>query len=192
MCNVLTTERLILRQWKDQDRDAFAALNNDPTVMRYFPRYFSRTESDSFVDANIEHIDEHGWGSWAVERKDTQEFIGFVGFSEPASWHPCAGRIEIGWRLAKAHWGQGHASEAAKHALSLGFSRFNFPEIISFTSLCNIPSIEQHRKFSNIRELRKTMSCVNTWYTVSTKPKQLKIEAHTAQAHTIILRNIYV
>ena len=61
MCNVLTTERLILRQWKDQDRDAFAALNNDPTVMRYFPRYFSRAESDSFVDANIEHIDEHGW-----------------------------------------------------------------------------------------------------------------------------------
>ena len=101
MCNVLTTERLILRQWKDQDRDAFAALNNDPTVMRYFPRYFSRTESDSFVDANIEHIDEHGWGSWAVERKDTQEFIGFVGFSEPASWHPCAGRLEIGWRLAR-------------------------------------------------------------------------------------------
>lgn len=146
MCNVLTTERLILRQWKDHDRDAFAALNNDPTVMRYFPRYFSRTESDSFVDANIEHIDEHGWGSWAVERKDTQEFIGFVGFSEPASWHPCAGRIEIGWRLAKAHWGQGHASEAAKHALSLGFSRFNFPEIISFTSFCNLPSIAVMKK----------------------------------------------
>lgn len=146
MCQMLTTERLILRQWKDQDRSAFAALNNDATVMRFFPRHFSRTESDKFVDTNIKHIEEHGWGSWAVERKDTQEFIGFVGFSEPASWHPCAGRIEIGWRLAKAHWGQGHATEAARHALSMGFTRFNFPTVISFTSLRNTPSISVMRK----------------------------------------------
>ncbi len=66
------------------------------------------------------------WGSWAVETIDCGEFIGFVGFSYPAEWHPCAGSVEIGWRLCRQHWGRGYATEAAKYVLAVGFELLEF------------------------------------------------------------------
>jgi RimJ/RimL family protein N-acetyltransferase len=67
----LTTDRLILRQWRDEDRPDFAALNADPVVMEYFPKTRSRAESDAVLDILINHIDKHGFGFWALERRDT-------------------------------------------------------------------------------------------------------------------------
>ncbi len=109
--------------------------------MRYFPRRFTGEESNAFVDVNTEHIANKGWGSWAVETINSGEFIGFVGFSYPADWHPCAGNIEIGWRLGSQHWGRGYATEAAKFALRVGFELLGFEEVVSFTSECNLPSV---------------------------------------------------
>ncbi|ASJ74135.1 GNAT family N-acetyltransferase [Granulosicoccus antarcticus] len=137
----MRTERLLLRQWKEADREPFAALNCDADVMRYFPRLITPEQSNGFIDAQTDHIATHGWGAWAVERIDSAEFIGFVGFSHPASWHPCAGEIDIGWRLDKRHWGQGYATEAASFALKTGFNSLGFKELVSFTSECNLPSI---------------------------------------------------
>lgn len=138
--------RLLLRQWIDKDRQHFAAINDDPDVMQYFPRRFTREESDVFVDSNINHIISEGWGAWAVELIDSGEFIGFVGFSNPAEWHPCAGNIDIGWRLGRKHWGYGYATEAAIVAMKIGFDSLGFENLVSFTSECNLPSIKVMKK----------------------------------------------
>lgn len=73
------TERLVLRQWKSEDREPFAMLNADPRVMEYFPALLSRAESDAMVDRCQSLIGERGWGLWAAELKESRQFIGFVG-----------------------------------------------------------------------------------------------------------------
>jgi len=131
------TARLRLRQWKDTDRAPFAALNADPKVMAYFPALSTRESSDAMIDAHMARIREGHFANWAVERLDTQEFIGFVGLSVPRRALPFMPCVEVGWRLAAVHWGHGYASEAATRALELGFERFGLDEIVSFTAIEN-------------------------------------------------------
>lgn len=134
------TERLQLRQWQDTDRAPFAALNADPAVMRYFPALQDGPASQRSIDAWQQTIAERGWGNWAVALRHSGEFIGFVGLTVPRrvfDFSPC---VEVGWRLAAAHWGRGYASEAARAALALGFGPLALDEIVSFTSVLNTPS----------------------------------------------------
>jgi len=134
------TERLRLRQWYTADREPFAVLNADPKVMEFFPALLSRAESDAVVDRCMAHIAEHGWGLWAVEIRNTREFIGFVGLNIPAYELPFSPCVEIGWRLAAEFWGKGYATEAARGALRAGFEQLGLPEIVSFTAVGNIRS----------------------------------------------------
>jgi RimJ/RimL family protein N-acetyltransferase len=140
MKQILETKRLLLRQWRDEDFAPFAALNADPEVMRYFPAPLSREASDAMALRCRSLIFERGWGFWAVERKDTQEFIGFVGLNKPVAQLPFSPCVEIGWRLALAHWGNGYATEAAQRALQFGFEELELPEIVSFCVLSNSKS----------------------------------------------------
>jgi RimJ/RimL family protein N-acetyltransferase len=134
---VLQTERLTLRQWRDEDRDAFAAVNADPVVMEHFPAPLSRRESDAFVDRHAAIIDQRGWGLFAVEVRDTGAFIGFTGLSVPvfdADFVPC---VEIGWRLAAEAWGHGYATEAATAVLTYAFDTLGLDDVVSFTYVGN-------------------------------------------------------
>jgi RimJ/RimL family protein N-acetyltransferase len=136
----LETPRLRLRQWREEDREPFAALNADPRVMEHFPALIPRERSDATVDGCMAAFATRGWGNWAVERVDTGEFIGFTGLSIPQRqfhFSPC---VEVGWRLAHAHWGHGFASEAAGAALAVGFERLGLDEIVSMTACTNIRS----------------------------------------------------
>ena len=133
----LETPRLLLRQWRDQDREPFAAMNADPAVMEYFPTLQSRTASDGSIDAWMSQFATNGWSNWAVEVRASGEFIGFVGLSVPRRALPFSPCVEVGWRLARAHWGNGYATEAARAALSVGFERLALPEIVSFTAVGN-------------------------------------------------------
>jgi ribosomal-protein-alanine N-acetyltransferase len=133
----LRTERLILRRWRDSDREPFASMNADPKVMRHFPHALTREESDAFVDRIEAHFDEKGFGLWAVEVAGGAPFIGFVGLST----HSVIPGVEIGWRLDEPYWGRGYATEAARATLEDGFDRAGLEEIISFTSTLNLPSI---------------------------------------------------
>lgn len=136
----LRTERLVLRAWRESDREPFAALNADPIVMEHFPAPLSRVESDAFVDRILATFDDHGWGLWAVEVPDDFEFIGFVGLAIPsfdASFTPC---VEVGWRLAKDAWGRGYAPEGATEALRFAFDELALEEVVSFTSVQNAKS----------------------------------------------------
>lgn len=131
------TARLRLRQWQHNDRMPFAALNADPRVMQYFPETLDRQACDRLVDRYQAHIDEHGWGFWAVEILATEQFIGFVGLQQAPPELPFAPCVEIGWRLSFDQWGQGLATEAARAALRVGFNELALPEIVSFTALDN-------------------------------------------------------
>jgi len=134
---VIETERLILRGWRDEDDEPFAALNADPEVMRHFPATHSRIESDGLAAMNRAHIDEHGWGLWAVERKEDAVFLGFTGLANPRPPNPMHGQTEVGWRMARHGWGHGYASEAARASLAYGFETLGLAEIVSFTATDN-------------------------------------------------------
>ncbi|WP_283130582.1 GNAT family N-acetyltransferase [Enterovibrio norvegicus] len=138
----LETTRLLLRQWKEDDYSAFAALNASPEVMRYFPAQLSRSESDALAKRSQSLITERGWGFWAVELKATGQFIGLVGLhtQDENSGIPQAPLVEIGWRLASEFWGKGYASEAAERALIFAFDELNLSSVYAFTALENVPS----------------------------------------------------
>lgn len=137
---MIETERLILRQWEESDYLPFIGMGFDPEVMKYFPKCLTQEESINFIKAVTSIIDENKWGFWAVELKESQEFIGFIGLlNQPIQFDfsPC---IEIGWRLAKDFWGQGYATEGAKAALEYAFNTLNLDKVVSFTPSVNKPS----------------------------------------------------
>jgi RimJ/RimL family protein N-acetyltransferase len=133
----LSSGRIYLRRWRDEDREAFAAMNSDRRVMEFFPSRLSRVESDALAGRIQEHFREQGFGLWAIEIPDVAPFIGFAGLTVPrfsARFTPC---VEVGWRLAFEHWGRGYATEAARLALAYGFGSLALSEVVSFTSTGN-------------------------------------------------------
>lgn len=136
----IDTARLRLRQWCDADREPFAALNAEPRGMEFFPALLNSTESDAMATRCEGLIAERGWGLWAVETRNGREFIGFVGLHAVARELPISPGIEISWRLAAQHWGNGYATEAACGALRVGFTQLGCHEIVAFTAMCNIRS----------------------------------------------------
>jgi RimJ/RimL family protein N-acetyltransferase len=129
---MIRTERLVLRQWQESDREPFAELNADAEVMRYFPSTLSVDQSDALVDRASLHLAETGWGLWAVERDDV--FLGFAGLAVPRFDAPFLPGVEIGWRFARHAWGQGYATEAARAALAFAFDVLTLDEVLSFTA----------------------------------------------------------
>ncbi len=129
----LETERLILRNWEERDRDFFHFINSDETVMKFFPFRRTREQSDKLMDTLQDNIRERGFGFAALEKKDTGECIGFCGLNachlEPVL--PVE-TIEIGWRLSPDHWGNGYVTESALKNLEFGFNELQLGEIVSF------------------------------------------------------------
>ena len=137
---ILTTARLRLRQWREEDLAPFAALNADPQVMEFFPKTLTRAESDAVAGRIREHFARHGFGFWAVEAPGVAGLIGFIGLAVPSFEAPFTPCVEIGWRLAREHWGRGYATEGAGAALAFGFESLGLEEIVAFTVPANIPS----------------------------------------------------
>ncbi|NKZ05228.1 GNAT family N-acetyltransferase [Actinomadura latina] len=136
----LRTGRLLLRRWKDADREPFAALNADPEVMEHFPAPLTRAESDAMIERLEARFAESGFGFWALEVAGTGEFIGFTGLSVPRFHAHFTPAVEIGWRLARPAWGRGYATEAALRALRYAFEDRALAEVVSFTSALNLRS----------------------------------------------------
>ncbi|MDH3739119.1 MAG: GNAT family N-acetyltransferase [Alphaproteobacteria bacterium] len=151
--NYLETERLILRDWREQDLEPFAAMNADNAVMEFFPAVFSREESYAIAMRLQQDIDEIGYGFFAVALKATGNFIGSVGLSAVTFDAAFVPAVEIAWRLAAASWGQGFASEAARACLSHGFSGLGLSEIVSFTTPQNTKSMAVMERIGMSRDL---------------------------------------
>lgn len=130
----LRTERLVLRRWRESDRVPYAALNADPDVMRHFPATLLRNESDEMIERFEEEFESRGYGPWAVEVIEGAPFIGFVGLHEVTFASTFTPATEIGWRLAKEHWGHGYATEAAREALRFALEDLALEPIVSFTT----------------------------------------------------------
>jgi ribosomal-protein-alanine N-acetyltransferase len=137
---MLTTERLILRPWWDDDLERFAAINADPEVMRFFPAPLSRAESDAFVARIMVHAMQHGFGIWAVEAPKVAPLIGMVGLRRVGPEFSFAPAVDVSWRLGRPWWGRGYATEAARAAIADGFARFGIEEIVASTAAVNTPS----------------------------------------------------
>lgn len=135
------TQRLAFCMWQQRHREPFAAINLDAQVMRYFPALVSAEQTYAGVDIWCQQFKDQGFSNWAVELLATGEFIGFIGLSIPRRQLPFTPCIEIGWRLKRTAWGQGYATEGARQCLRVGFERLGLDEIVSFTTLTNLPSI---------------------------------------------------
>jgi len=134
------TPRLRLRQWRDSDLAPFFELAGDPQVMEFLLPLPTRADSDAAVARTRARIAENGWGFWAVEHRESGEFMGFTGLNSPIAELPFSPCVEIGWRFARRWWGQGYASEAARAALQVGFERLGLDEIVAFTAWHNTRS----------------------------------------------------
>lgn len=136
----LQTARLVLRPWLPSDRAPFAALNADPEVMAHLPGVLSRPESDAFADRVEAHFGEHGYGLWALE--EAGAFVGYTGLQWSDVLGPPA--LEVGWRLARAAWGRGLATEAARAAVAEGLRHVD--RVVSFTVPANTRSLAVMRR----------------------------------------------
>lgn len=148
----LTTERLVLRPWRDADLAPFADLNADPEVMTFFPTVLDREQSDAMAARIRVPIDEHGWGLWAAEVPGVAPFIGFIGLQHVPFQAGFTPAVEVGWRLAKQFWGQGYAPEGARAAITFGFDELNLDEIVSMTIPENLPSQRVMQKLGMLRD----------------------------------------
>jgi len=135
---MIETERLIVRSWRDSDRAPFAALNADPEVRRYLGPVQTQGESDAVIE-RLSAIDaKYGHTFWAVERRADGAFLGFCGL---IPWDVTDdARLEIGWRLARAWWGQGYAREAAVACLDWAWANTSHAAVHAITVPANTAS----------------------------------------------------
>jgi RimJ/RimL family protein N-acetyltransferase len=128
---IAETERLVLRELTHDDLDAYAALNADEEVTRYLGsgRTRTRTETLAEIDYVLRMYAEHGYGLWATVLKDDGAFIGRCGL---LNWH-LDGRdeVEVAYGLARAYWGRGYATEAARAVREWAFAHLDAPRLIS-------------------------------------------------------------
>lgn len=136
---MLETDRLILRPFEPGDLDAYAAMNADPDVMRFYPMTYSRDKSADSLENCNKSWDAHGYGFSAVTDK-TGGFLGMCGLSLFTAEAPFSPAVEIGWRFTPAAWGKGYASESARAWLQYGFKNKGLDQIVSFTAIPNEPS----------------------------------------------------
>jgi RimJ/RimL family protein N-acetyltransferase len=151
----LSTSRLRLRQWRASDREPFARLNADPLVMEFLGGCLDRVASDAFAQQAQAEIAGQGWGLWAVELRTSCAFVGYVGLRAPsfeAAFTPC---VEIGWRLERASWGQGLATEAGRECLRFAFESLALGEVVSFTVPHNRRSRAVMERLGMLRDPRE-------------------------------------
>jgi ribosomal-protein-alanine N-acetyltransferase len=130
----LRTRRLLLRPWRDEDAAPFAAMSADPEVMQYL-----LVRPDWMVRARA-HWQEHGFGQWVVEIPGEASFIGTVGLSTVGYEAAFTPVVELAWRLVRAHWGRGFATEAARAAVGYGFRELKLADIVATTGPANLRS----------------------------------------------------
>ena len=135
----ITTERLIMRGWREADLAPWAAMNADPEVRRYVGPLLTFEQAAAWVMNYQDDLDRYGFGRWAVEVRTSGEFIGFTGLNTVDEGMPFTG-VELGWRLARPAWGHGYATEAGLAALRYGFDAVGLPEVVAVTMARNVRS----------------------------------------------------
>ena len=126
----LETNRLILRQFKEGDAEAYAAMCADPEVMRYLSatgELLTRADAWRQMSMFLGHWELRGYGTWAVEERATGNFVGRVGLHNPEGWPD----RELGWTIAREFWGRGYAFEAARASIDYAFGVLRWTHLVS-------------------------------------------------------------
>ncbi len=147
------TQRLVFRDWKEQDLIEFRTMNKDARVMKYFTKTLTEEETDGFYNKIQAEFRNCGYGLYAVETKQNNDFIGFVGFHWADFDSPFTPCIEIGWRFKYEAWGNGFATEGAKACLKYGSETLKLNKIYSFTSKINVQSENIMKKIGMVKEM---------------------------------------
>jgi RimJ/RimL family protein N-acetyltransferase len=155
----LRTDRLLLRQWKDDDVEALAPMYADPEVMRYIRdgSVQSRQETAAHLDRMRQHWDEHGFGLFAAELLTTGELTGWVGLALPHFLPEVMPAVEIGWRLGRPFWGAGLATEGAQAALRFGLVDRGLERLVSIRQVENVRSARVMEKLGLTFDRRTTV-----------------------------------
>jgi RimJ/RimL family protein N-acetyltransferase len=142
----------VLRPWRDDDVDALTAMSRDPEVMACFPALASRDDCAAVIARQQAHFARHGFGLWVIEPKDAPGFAGFTGIQHVPFDAPFTPAIELGWRLARAHWGKGYATEAARAAVALAFETLQLAGLVAFMIPANARSAAVATKLGMSRD----------------------------------------
>lgn len=151
--NIIETDRIILRSWKDEDKEAFYRINQDINVTEHLLGPLTMQEVTDFITSMNLQFDNTGYTLWAAEEKSSGKLMGFIGLHSPkweAHFTPC---VEIGWRLGSEFWGKGYATEGAKAVLDYGFNQCGLTEIVAFTVPANVRSMRVMEKIGMQRDV---------------------------------------
>ena len=146
----IKTARLGLRNWTDSDIDPATRMNADPKVREFFPNTLTKEETIDFIKRMQNHFEIHGFCFFAVDKLDTNEFIGFIGLNMQTFKSDFTPSVEIGWRLLKEYWGYGFATEGAKACLDFAFSKLKLPVVYAVAPLLNKKSQSVMQKLGMI------------------------------------------
>nr|WP_296069193.1 GNAT family N-acetyltransferase [uncultured Actinoplanes sp.] len=135
----MRTERLLLRQWRDDDLRPWAEMNADHQVREFFPAILDQQEAAGSIARFRTGLETRGWGWWAIEELSTGRFAGMAGLDPVDEGMPFHG-VEAGWRLARWAWGKGYATEAARAVFAYGFEQLHLPEILAVAAAGNVRS----------------------------------------------------
>jgi ribosomal-protein-alanine N-acetyltransferase len=153
MALALRTPRLLLREWRDEDADAFAAMSADAEVMELLLGPFDRATSDRWVAAVRAAWQSRNFGQWVVELPGEARFIGVVGLNRVGFEAQFTPAVEVAWRLARPYWGHGFAYEAARAAIEDGFYRVGLAEIVAITTPPNTRSWRLMERLGMVRDI---------------------------------------
>lgn len=144
----IRTRRLLLRRWRAEDVEPFAAMGRDREVMRYIGSGATRTHEQAVlsVQAFEREWEEQGYGLFAVELLDGARMIGFTGLAHPTFLPEIMPAVELGWRFSRSSWGKGYATEAAGAALDFALVQLRLPEVVSIFQAENHASARIVRK----------------------------------------------
>lgn len=143
---LFTSERLGFRNWIDSDIDKMTAVSADPEVMEFFPSVKTKAMTEDFIKNMKSAFEKKGYCYYPVEILDTKEFIGFIGLIDQTYNSPFTPNVDVGYRLGKAFWGKGYATEGAKRCIEYGFNDLGLEKIIAIASESNIKSTHVMKK----------------------------------------------
>ncbi len=137
---VIESERVRLRQWRDDDVSPWVVMSADPRVMEFFPSTYAATESEAMAARMRELLERDGFGWWVMEIKGGASFAGVICLQMVPFEAPFTPAMEVGWRLSHDHWGRGYATEGARAALRFAFDALGAPEVVAMTATTNLRS----------------------------------------------------
>ena len=134
MVPTLSTDRLTLRGWREDDLAPYAEITGDPEVMRFMGGPLDLADAWRQMAFFAGHWELRGYGLWVVEREG--ELIGRIGLHNPEGWPG----LEVGWLLGRHAWGHGYATEAARAAVEFAWRELGAEELISLIAPGNTAS----------------------------------------------------